>query len=99
MGDRSDGRAERLRLSFRPRRADRWAADSMTARSFRHFPPSFRTLGLAVLGAVVLAGIGASMPATAAVPQTYIVVLDDSVANPAAAAASAGVTPTHVYRY
>ena len=57
-------------------------------------------LALALLGAVVLAGVGASMPATAAVGhQTYIVVLDDSVASPAAAAAAAGVTPTHVYRH
>ena len=44
-------------------------------------------LGLAVLGAVVLAGVGASVPAAAAVSQTYIVVLDDSVTDPAAAAA------------
>ena len=56
-------------------------------------------LGLAVLGAVVLAGVGASVPAAAAVSQTYIVVLDDSVTDPAAAAAAAGVTPTYVYRH
>ena len=56
-------------------------------------------VALAVLGAVVLAGVGASLPAVAATPQTYIVVLDDSVADPAAAAAAAGVTPTYVYRH
>ena len=56
-------------------------------------------LALAVLGGVVIAGIGASLPATAAVSQTYIVVLEDSVSSPAAAAAAAGVTPTHVYRH
>jgi aqualysin 1 len=57
-------------------------------------------LTLAVLGAVVVAGVGASLPATAAVGhQTYIVVLEDSVVNPAAAAAAAGVKPTHVYRH
>ncbi|HEU0303467.1 MAG TPA: S8 family serine peptidase, partial [Gaiellaceae bacterium] len=56
-------------------------------------------LTLALLGAVVLAGVGASMPATAATPQTYIVVLDDSVADPAAAAAAHGVTPRFVYRH
>ena len=56
-------------------------------------------LVLAVLGAVVVAGIGASLPATAAIMQSYIVVLDDSVADPAAAAEAAGVTPTHVYRH
>jgi aqualysin 1 len=56
-------------------------------------------LALAVLGSVVLTGVGASLPAVAATPQTYIVVLDDSVADPAAAAAAAGVTPTYVYRH
>ena len=56
-------------------------------------------LVLAVLGAVVISGVGASMPAAAADSQTYVVVLDNSVANPAAAAAAAGVTPTHVYRH
>ena len=43
-------------------------------------------------------GIGASVPA-AAVLADYIVVLEDSVANPAQAAAAAGVMPTHVYRH
>src|SRR5262245_13316205 len=72
----------------------------MPPRRFRHFPRFFRTIGvLAMLAAVMLAGIGASMPASAAVPQSYIVVLDDSVGDPATAAAAAGVTPTHVYRY
>ena len=52
----------------------------------------------AVLSAAAVAAIGASVPA-AAVSQTYIVVLDDSVGNPAAAAAAAGVTPAYVYRY
>ena len=45
-----------------------------------------------------MAGVGASVPA-AAISQTYIVVLDDSVANPAQAAAAEGVTPTFVYKY
>ncbi len=56
-------------------------------------------LALAVLSAAVMAGVGASLPANAATSQTYIVVLDNSVANPAAAAAAAGVTPTSVYRH
>ena len=56
-------------------------------------------LSLALLGTIVLAGVGASMPATAATQQTFIVVLDDSVADPAAAASAAGVTPRYVYRY
>ena len=55
-------------------------------------------LTFAVLCAALIAGIGASVPA-AAVSQTYIVVLDDAVANPAQAAASAGVVPTNVYRH
>jgi aqualysin 1 len=52
---------------------------------------------VAILAGVVLAGVTASVPAAAAF-QTYIVVLDDSVANPAAAAAAEGVTPTFVYK-
>ena len=55
-------------------------------------------LTVAALCAAVVAGIGASVPA-AAVSQTYIVVLDNSVADPAAAAKAAGVMPTHVYRH
>ena len=55
-------------------------------------------LGLAVLGAVVLAGVGASLAATAATPQKYIVVLDNSVSDPAAHAAARGITPTSVWR-
>ena len=55
-------------------------------------------LTVAALCAAVVAGIGASVPA-AAVSQTYIVVLDNSVADPAAAARAAGVMPTHVYRH
>jgi subtilisin family serine protease len=62
-------------------------------------PTKRAVLAVALLGAGVLAGVGASMPATAATPQTYIVVLDDSVGNPAAAAAAHGVTPTFVYRH
>ena len=53
---------------------------------------------LAVLCAALVAGIGASVPA-AAVSQTYIVVLKDSVNSPAQAAAAAGVTPTYVYQH
>ena len=52
---------------------------------------------VAALCAALVAGIGASVP-TAAVSQTYIVVLDDSVANPAAHAADRGVAPTSVWR-
>src|SRR3990172_1194176 len=53
----------------------------------------------AAFAAVVMTGVGASLPATAAISQTYIVTLDDSVDDPAAAAAAVGVTPTYVYRH
>ena len=55
-------------------------------------------LTFAVLCAALIAGIGASVPA-AAVSQTYIVVLEDSVNSPAQAAAAAGVMPTNVYQH
>src|SRR5688572_25593356 len=83
------------------------AAASDTTEPSRAFPqgggdPMSRkrpvVLTVAALCAAVVAGIGASVPA-AAVSQTYIVVLDNSVADPAAAARAAGVMPTHVYRH
>ena len=48
---------------------------------------------LATLGVAIVAGIGASVPA-AAISQTYIVVLQNSVNDPAQAAVAQGLTPT-----
>jgi subtilisin family serine protease len=52
---------------------------------------------VAALCAAFVSVIGASVPG-AAVSETYIVVLDKSVANPASHAAAHGVTPTSVWR-
>lgn len=61
--------------------------------------PRTSTVALLVaLAAVATAAISASAPA-AAVSQRYIVVLDDSVGDPAQVATAQGLTPTHVYRY
>jgi subtilisin family serine protease len=66
----------------------------------RSMKPTRRAaFALAVLGAVVLAGVGASMPAAAIQTQASIVVLDDSVSDPAAHAAARGLTPTYVYTH
>jgi len=63
-----------------------------------HRPKLLAVALVAALGAVLVTSTGAAAP-NATSTGSYIVVLDDSVADPAAAAAAAGVTPTYVYRY